>query len=90
MVPDCVEDHVYVSIETVSLRVGLTLTVTLALLEIEEFDLRLTTSSKTNDVSELTLGALTVAVAEVASMMLTVGEAGDVLLHLKFKSLADT
>jgi hypothetical protein len=90
IVPDCFDSQVYESMVTMSLIVGLILTVTLALLEMEELDLRLTRSSKTKDVSAVTLGALMVAVGEVPSVMLADGEEGEAWLHLKFRSLLVT
>jgi hypothetical protein len=74
---------------TVSLIVGLILTVTLALLEMEELDFTLTTSSKIKDVSVVTLGALTGALGEPAFVMLADGEDGEVWLHLKLRSLLE-
>jgi hypothetical protein len=90
IVPDCFDSQVYVSMVTVSFIVGLILTVTLALLEMDEFDFKLTKSSKTNEVSAVTFGALIVALGEPPSVMLADGDDGEVWLHLKFKSLLVT
>jgi len=88
MLPDCFDSQVYVSRVTVSAKVGLILTVTVALLVFVASVLEVTVSSKVKDVSVVTLGARNVALGLLALVMLTVAEEGAVFVQLKFRSVS--
>jgi hypothetical protein len=88
--PLCLDSHVYVSIVTVSLSVGLILTVTLARLETEVLDLSVMSRSNMKGVSEVTLGAAIVALAALSFAMLARGEVGDVWLQFYIRSAGET
>ena len=88
MLPDCLDSQVYVFRVTVSARVGLIFTVTVALLVFVASVLEVMVSSKVNDVSVVTLGAMKVALGLLEFVMLIAGEDGVVLVQLKFKSVS--
>jgi hypothetical protein len=88
MLPDCLDSHVYVSMVTVSAKVGLILTVTVALLVFVVSVLEVTVSSKVKDVSVVTLGATNEALGLLALVILMAGEEGVVLAQLKFRSVS--
>jgi len=62
IVPDCLDSQVYNVTLTSSAAVGLTLTVTFAVLDMVELDFKLTFSWKLSDVSVVTEGAMKEAV----------------------------
>lgn len=87
IVPDCLDSHVYAVTLTTSVAVGLTLTVTLAVLDLVLLDFKLTFTSKTKEVSAATPGATKVAVGDEALWMLIKGDAGEVLVQANARSL---